>query len=814
MSAGKELKFQFILDESSFQRVKKAIQDLTSEMQKFAKAMQPAQGGGFGLLGGANVGRPGTAAATVTQAAGKSGLNPITQVVAANADAFKSLASAGTTSLKGLTDALKRSVNDQLREVRGLQQALDRLGATYNNLGGKGTTAMAVQNKMVQVAGRLQAARGQLGTLQGMLGPQPELMPEIPGPEGPQGRSRFSQWMYSPANAPGGKAQFFGGAIKGIGPTSATGVAAMGGIIVGGIMAAMHEAMAGTRMYSQAEARRGDLVAGEISRLRSGDITRMIARQDMRQAAERRGDLDAETGFLAKATTISGAGLSAAKNLIAMKGGASGTEDLTDPEAAMYANYQKKVEQYERSGDFINKRLALERFNSEFGARVSTGRILGAGLNRKIGPKMTGLGLVPGFGGMGLGTTAQDTYLMQEAGLHRQGYSMEQLAGAVQQSRQLGLGGAYAGEMMGAGAMGWGQWGAIRAAAARGGNANLALTALGATSNTAAGMEIGQTAFGFDPRGTTSGIGLMRAIQGGGFDFTGGVNDMNLAARIQLGMGAGDMMAQGFDPYQRGRNLVSAIGLGRGLGTYGQDYLGNGMSFKQLMDAAQGNITITGKAMGITSGMARQQLQNMAGSVFERYVDQGENTPMAHAIRSFRRSGKSLSAFLRTSDASTREAMGAFLGRETGQGEEAGLGAIGLLAGVGNTKLRSGKVPYGALGEVEKSRLGAEADQMIKDGQTMAEMFSQAKETFKQMGTEIEIQKKWASNLDETAEAFTNALHDLADTVNDTVKQIRTGQPAGPRSSTVKAEAAAAAESRLRNNGYIGQRTKSHPDWK
>ena len=40
---------------------------------------------------------------------------------------------------------------------------------------------------------------------------------------------------------------------------------------------------------------------------------------------------------------------------------------------------------------------------------------------------------------------------------------------------------------------------------------------------------------GFNPRGTTTGAGFLGAVQGG-FQFTGGVQDMNAVARIQGGM--------------------------------------------------------------------------------------------------------------------------------------------------------------------------------------------------------------------------------------------------------------------------------------
>lgn len=798
MTAPKELKFEFILDQNSFQRIKRAIQDLTSEMQKFVKASQGTSMGGF--FGGANVGRPQSAAGTVVTGAAKA-QSPIGQVIADNANAFKNIAQLGTASLKGLTDALKRSVAEQTREVRGLQAALDALGRTYANMGGaQGTHAGALQSKMAQVAGRLTNARSGLATSQGMLPPS-NLLPGVPYPPGSPGGPPIA-----PPGGAGGPPTFFGGSIKGVFPESGAGMLRMGGVIAGGIMAAIKEGMAGSRIYSSVESGRSDLVTGEVRRLRGGDITRLVARQDMLRDRERRDDLESQVGRLAGAEALGSGIIGAGKSLIGLQGGGL-AGSLSDLEKSKYENYQNQVKSYEDSATFLPKRLALERFMGDFDSRVSTGRVLGLGLSRKVSSRLTGLGSVAGFGGMGLGTNGADTYTLSEAALHRQGYSNGQLAGAVQQSRALGMGGGYAGEIMGASAMGWGGWGDIRANAARGGNAGLALSALGATPNTAAGMQIGQMAFGYDPRGTTSGIGLMNAIQGGGFNFNGGVGDMNMAARIQAGLGGGDAMARGFDPYQQGRNLVSAIHAAPGMGTYAQDYLANGMSFKQLLDSASGNMTETGRNLGLTSGMARSQIGGMAGSVFERYVDQGENNSTSRAIRAFRKSGKGLPEFLSTADASTRSAMGTYLGSEIGLGEEAGLGAIGLLSGVDNRKLKNGRVPMGGLGEAEKSRLGAEADQMVKDARILGDSLHQIKASFEAIPDEIKAQVAWASNLNETAKVFTDSLHNLADTINDTVTQIRTGQPAAPRSSDTKA---GATKKSLVDSGAIPGKTKNY----
>ena len=85
-----------------------------------------------------------------------------------NAVVFKNMAAQGTTALKGLTDALQRSVGDQKQKISGLTTSLERLGAAYDALGGKGARAAAISAKMVQVQANILGRKGELGQLETM----------------------------------------------------------------------------------------------------------------------------------------------------------------------------------------------------------------------------------------------------------------------------------------------------------------------------------------------------------------------------------------------------------------------------------------------------------------------------------------------------------------------------------------------------------------------------------------------------------------------------------------------------------------------
>jgi hypothetical protein len=813
----KQLKFSFVVDDSSFRRVKQALNEITTAAAGFAKAMQ-GTGGGGGLFAGANVGKPPTAAGTVVAGAGgPQAKTQIGNVVLDNANAFKSMANLGTGAVKAMTDAVQAAVRAQSQEINTLRTNINSLGASWERMSQQ--AAAGGVNLSVPL-GQLQTAliekKEELAEAEEKLKKMHKALPEgaMEGPEKGPPRSAFSKWWSSPGkigeNGIQGPQQYLGGAIQGATPGGdIKGWLRVGGMIAAGVTAAVNESMGGTRMYSNIETARSNLVNPEIRRLRGGDISGMLARQDLLRDPGRRQDLADQTGTGAffEQGLKGGMGLvsSPIKSTLGTGGGGSMTEGLADTDIGQAQNAQNQVRNYENSTEFLSKKLAFERFSSDMGSRVATGRILGLGLNFKKG--RAGLGGLPGMGGMGLRTEMEDTYGLTAAKLHGQGYDIGQLAGATQQSRALGMGGRGADAIMRASAMGWGQYGEVLAGAARGtaGRAgvpasamNLANTALGGGINTAAGMQLGQTAFGFDPRGTTSGVGLMSAIQGG-FGMTGGIADMNTVARIQGGMAAGDKLAGGFDAYQQGRNLVSAISTNPGGSTYSQDYLANGMSFKQMLDAAKHDMTGTGKSLGLTSDMVKKQLGSMGSSVFDRFVDQGGTDPMSSAIREFRKSGMELPDFMaglkkQKGGRDKAMALGDFMGMEMGVGEEGGRGLAGLFSGMDfdPKNLKKGKGPSGAIGAGEQAQLGAVAGEIRKDALQLGEMGHQLIESFGKLPDEVKKLTAFGTDMSMAADTFVKSLNGLAMAINQTTDNIKSGKNGfTPASSQTKATAPA-----------------------
>ena len=446
MPEGKSLRFRFELDDASFQRVKRALQELTVEAQKFQKALGGAGGASGGiqpnsqfasLMGGGQVGGQRTGAQMQAQSAGGGATATLTSAVQQNVQAFRNLGQFGSQAMKGLGDALKRSIQDQQQSIRGLQQSLEALTRTYERLGGTGGGAVAdrVAIKMASIAGKLHTQRE---VLSGMPQVGGELMPEVPWPGQEPQRSRFAQWWHQPAAA-GKPPQWFGGAIQGFAPTTAGGFMRMGGVMVAGAGAALNEYMAGTRMYSNLEAQRSGVVMPHMQRLAAGDITFLQAQRTVMADQARRRDYLAQVGGasrgqlgyggvvaaainplaslgiaigeisggfnVAKANAMFGNVVSGVKGLVTGKGAPGGLAALFSTEAAetrMAEDSLTQIENQRNSAAFFQRRMALEGFQASLGDRMQAARILGLGLNLRE------------TGGSGIG---RDSYLRREAAL-------------------------------------------------------------------------------------------------------------------------------------------------------------------------------------------------------------------------------------------------------------------------------------------------------------------------------------------------------------------------------------------------------------
>lgn len=798
MSAEKSLKFQFVLDENSFNRVKRALDEMITKAQTLAKTLQGVGTGGGGFGGGGSV-NGGLQPSPWLNSQMPKAQTQIGKVVLDNAAAFKNMANLGTASLKGMTDALKSATERQRDELGRLKASLEALGNAYDKLGGRGRNALAIQAKMVQVAGRITDGQDRLANI-------PAGQSWLPGISAPGAGGGTSPGMAAAGGAGGappmgwlspmgnGPPNPMGMLQSFLGSTSPWAIAARMGMAVGtGAINVASQSQGWNNAMLDTKAARGQVMAPSLQRLMRSDISDLLKNRELAtyssddrvEALRRSGSMEAR--YLQGLKEVAGS----AKDLITGKAPTGLSDDNLDTETM-----KRVMETRDRIGEtaeyYLGRGRAYGYTQETAGSRITGSRILGAGFYKD---KRTPL-LLSRTGGM------KDSYTGLAARLHEQGFSVEELAGATTQARNMGgrdFASKYAGTIMSANAAGYGQVGDVLAAAGRGAGNNksamgLLQGALGGGIDTAAGLQLGSSLFGFDPRGTVSGTGALKAIQQG-FQFgAGGAQDLNAVARVQLGLQSADRLSGGFDGYGRGMNLVSAIGAMPGATTYAQDALAGRMSFKELAEIAGGGTSARASAYGISKGDAMSQIGGMTHGLFSRYVEQGGDDPVSRAMRAMKASGQSEQGFLaglgesaRKGDKGARsqlEALGVFASDLMGGDTEGGIGMIQALSGVKDldkVSLKKGKVPGAGIDDETKARLSAEAENMRKSAEQLNVHFAEIVDAFGKIQDNFKAEASFGK-LASSAEAATNRLYELAGVPQTDIEKGRgsaTGKAAG-----------------------------------
>lgn len=725
MSDGKALKFQFVLDEQSFSRVKRALGELTTEAQKFAKAMQSAGGGGGGLFSGANVGRPPSSTQTQGRGGGSIlGGGNLQGAILKDVDSFKALARTGTDSMKMMQDATNRALNNQIRDVEKLDKQINLLKERYGGLkteAQKANASMAMANLSQQ---RASAGEGLQKLHDLNYGMQ---YGEKYGPVRPPGmgaaKGFFANAWSTASNAgltgdlTGG--QGFGGMAKGgmealMGPSMAGMIARSVGIAVAGATKIISTSIAADKMGIGLEAARGQAVMPAIKRLQSGDVSDILAMNSLRdKSQEERTEL--LRSVYGKDADLSrfGSGL-----LSTVKGDLTGSGLTTAARETMtFEEQQNLVNNIKSTGNFqLGIGRGFDYLASSRGDRSAASRLMGRGFY--LQRDATGQ-LPPGD------PKLKDTFSKWEQGLHKEGYSAGEATGAY--GSALSMGGRqyadkYSRTLMGAAGAGYGEFGGMHASAARSGNVERALMALGGKIDAGAGIALGQAVLGsgWNARGFTGGEGVMGAAQAG-MGFTGEVTDFNLVQKMQAGLGLGSSITSGsIDQYQAGRNLLTAIQNNPGGGVYAQDHLAS-MTMNEMLDGAGGSLSNTAKNLGLTQDMVKAQLGGTMGSFLERYEDTGNNA-MDSAVERYRSSGKGLQDYLKGASKADRTALGDAYGVVSGEGGEGGEAAMDLLYGAGS-KAKKGKAPYGKQDDISAIEAEQDVEEMKKNAAALAGNF-------------------------------------------------------------------------------------------
>lgn len=791
MSDPKQLKFQFTVDEASLQKTRQLIRELTADLIKLNSEAGKAgsllgQGGGAGVSVGTQKSPEQQRVMQKTAPVAR----PVVQGFLDQKQIFKGIADGSKESLRATDDAVKQSVSKQKQELDSLERSVKRLRGAYKEM----MDAARGASTPLEREGRTEAAESfrdkYLQPIEARYG-NARRRYDVTDPARRDELQRL-EMEYGGAGAGGAGGGAGGGGGPGFFgarqlPNWAKNALKVGGLLIAGASMIQNENMAGITGMAGMEARRADIVQGQMARLMGGDVKLTYAmknmdgsmRKDLRDInMSTTGKIDT---FMQSAKQVAG-GVPIVGGLIAGKGGNGGIGGaFTDAEVGSY-QAEKAIGLAEaHSKSLVMENFAMDRFQGQLGARISAGRQLGLGRSRDKRGQWV------------------DSYQRLEDRLSESGYSVSEYQAAKMSLQGMGgerFGFQYGGEAMRANAQGLGGYAALLAAGQRAGvGGDFARGAIGGGIDANAGIALGTSIIGtgFDPRGTTTGMGALMAAQGG-FQFTGNASDFNVAQRAALGLGAGDALTTGgLDPYQRSRNLVSAIRGNAGMNIYGQDYLANGMSMKQMIDMGTGNspMTATAQALGLSPEMIKKQLGASVSSVVDRYRDTGANDPMSNTIRQFRSfqgAGKGgISDFFNSLSGDAKSDavrnMGAFFGLQTGQGDEAGLGLMGFEAGLSNAeigKLKKGAVGRG-IGQTEKDAVKGMADaskEVTKTFEQMGEAFNRA---LKDIPADFTKFKNFNDRLDASATKFIESLGKLTTAIETSTAKMGGGFKTGAR---------------------------------
>ncbi len=626
----KSVQFKFVLDQQSFAQVKGALQELTQQAQKFSDAMKSAGGGFFGG-GTAGAGAAGKSTAQ-TVAGGQAGAG--TGPVGAAAGGVKRAADEGVSALQKLTRELKKNVQEQKRDLSDLTGALSRLGQGFGQLG---------------------LPMGGISRVGGMLGMAPGAARAGGG---------VSSWLEGGTMTAAG----VGLGVAGMGATAA--VLARQGFL------GYRELL---RAPQQAYAAYGQACARPLQELAAGDFTRFGAAATMGQAELSR--IQSETG--------AGGSLEYALkhpfNFL--------FHDKATYESEMNAEKMKRVNDiYEQHKATLGYQrdvgLPQQYFESSFDQRLAARRILGVQTGLKDYADVNRYGKDARF------------YGDLQFQLRSQGYDMGALMGATTSIRGQvgGEGTGFAGAIMRAGAAGFSGFDQLISASVRSGNKGTsALAAMGGplASNPQMAIQLGHLALGtgFDPAGTTGGLGMLTAMQGGvGIGMSQGFGAAQLLAQTGAGVQTGQTLFSDSSGLQAGRNLLSAIEAGPGLNTYGQVALSQ-LSFGQVEDIMrQGVLPPHLVAAGVTKDMVQKYYAAGAKSALLDYaVD--DDQPGSLAVKRFRASGQPLPQYLQDNPDQISVLAGAAALSRPELGVEGSQAMFRMLAVPLGAKFAPGKAP-------------------------------------------------------------------------------------------------------------------------
>ncbi len=742
MADPKQLKFQFVVDEASLQKTRQLIRELTADLSKLNEmAGKAGFGGAGGGGGGVNVSGSGNKSPEQQRVIAK--VAPAGRAIAQNfldqKQVFKGIADGSKDSMKTMTDALKRAVQEQRQEVGKLKQSLDALEGTYNRLGGaaSGAVGKKIQAKAVQLSGRIHRGQAQLGELEGMMPRGPELMPEVPWPGQEGGKaslwSRFKGAMTQSRSLPGlggmlGQGSSMGALAGrfGISP-GMIGGAGLATVGAWGLKNIANQVWDGPNQTLRSDAAMGSTFGQRSLDIRGGEFRNLAATQSILRDQNKRSDYnDLNSGW--RRFVHSGKAFISGDFNEALSGRAA---DIA------VTQKQQEQQQMERESNPLQDQIMGEFQN--YNSSLATARAFHVGA-----PK-------------GGGSVLQNIYKIRQS---LPGFSDGEIAGSLgtlsSQGTRKGAWGMVGAGLHGEAAGIHGLSGSMGVMSRFGGGLNF-----GNTLRSMAGGNMDATTAGIAGQfiaGQQAQLGMNLGARGGDFQGSGLLDMISAGTQGQGGRAVMDQNIRGADylsrstrgetnPYQTARNLMIAQQAAPGMNMYGTSMLARGMSLTELADAAQGkggDANAVFKALGGNKDMASKYFKGQTKSLLEGVSAQGLGDTaagkMATAMagsdmdpREFFKKKKWKEAGFKTE----QEALEGYAGALAASDEELGKDpakAMGLardISGAGGAIKKGGKVgaPGGGAQEMElaKEHLKALTAQVQSAASAMSELTASTK---------------------------------------------------------------------------------------
>lgn len=643
----KQVKLSFVVDQSSVQKAKQAMNDLISTAQRLAETLQRANiggigGGGSGGMGTGTVSAGGGASGSqspgrvLTTVAAQNPGNRVASALSDNVRAIMSMAKAGGDAAKTLSETLKRSIADQERSIDGLQRKLTGLMDTFGKLSSTKMAAPGMEphgefaseiselhrRRADRLSRNIEDTAGELDTAH----------------KGLEGLKDARKTLVDP-KAPSGTGGGEGGAAAG-GGGSFTDSVLKGALSLGAIKMALNVGGQVTNMMgSGGEVWRSNLMAAQgktwgsmYQGARAGDIS--TGYKAMFLGGGLQGDGTSQYNKVLQG--IKGAKTTDQWNT--MLGDMSGVlgMDITkfrdaafneQRSEALRGQAMKAVQENWEQSSGMPMLMNIQRFQGNVGTQMGLERQLGYGgrvvknVNGKLMPsnfdelkEYTRTPDSPKWGGTEV--AYYDPIHAKAQALAQKNVLIEEQASATEQARTSGALSAI-GRITGAmGAGGaWGGAGGLAGQAAIGGASGSFLGGvMGMGGNAAAAMGMGGlAAAGLGGAGVqTSGLGLLAAMQQG-FSKTGGEGDMWNVREAQGGLQLmGGLLGGGIDQYQKAVNFANAGSSFGGGDMSRQQYLADvfGKDPNLMADVLSGNPNDATKAWMEAHGVTKEGAQN------------------------------------------------------------------------------------------------------------------------------------------------------------------------------------------------------------